>query len=115
LWVSGEWIAEMVECVGATPLILKPSDPSRRIEWSELVASDPDALVLAACSMDIERTRRELPALELNPHWQGLRAVREGRVYLMDGLRDCSTPGPGLADGIERLEACLVRARLSAR
>lgn len=115
LWVSGEWIAEMVECAGATPLILKPSDPSRRVEWSELVACDPDAIVLAACSMDIERTRRELPALERNPHWQGLRAVRAGQVYVMDGLRDYSTPGPGLADGLERLEAHLVRARLSAR
>jgi iron complex transport system substrate-binding protein len=112
LWISGEWIAELIECAGATPLILGPSDPSRRVEWSELLAADPDAILLGACSMDSERTRRELPALESRPEWQSLRAVREGRVFLLDGLRHTSTPGPGLVAGLERIEELLSHARL---
>lgn len=103
LWVSGEWIVEMVEAAGGKPLLVTAKDPSRRIEWSDLVQADPDVIVLAACSMDIERATRELPSLRSNPAWRELRAVREGRVFLLDGEHHFSSPGPGLARGVELL------------
>lgn len=107
LWVSGEWIVEMVEAAGGRPLLVSASEPSRRIEWRDLEAADPDVLVLAACSMDIARAKRELPALVGAPSWRGLRAVRENRVFLLDGERHFSSPGPGLARGVEVLGAVL--------
>lgn len=103
LWVSGEWIAEMVEVAGGTPVLVKPADPSRRVEFAELIAADPDILVLAACSMDVERARREISALTKQADWQKLRAVRGNRVFLLDGAHDFSSPGPGLARGVEVL------------
>jgi iron complex transport system substrate-binding protein len=107
LWVSGEWIAEMVEVAGGTPLLAGPKDPSRRVEWAELAAADPDVIVLAACSMDIPRARRELGALTNHPAWTGLRAVKSRRVFLLDGERHFSTPGPGLAQGALHLRSIL--------
>jgi len=107
LWVSGEWIAEMVEAAGGTPLLASAKDPSKRIEWSDVRAADPDVIVLAACSMSVARAEREVAALAANPIWPELRAVRASRVFLMDGERHFSTPGPGLAHGAELLESIL--------
>lgn len=103
LWLSGEWIAEMVEVAGGTSVLVKPDEPSRRVEFADLIAADPDIIVLAACSMDVDRARRELPVLTAHPEWRTLRAVRERRVFLLDGEHDFSSPGPGLAHGVEVL------------
>ncbi len=109
LWVSGEWIAEMVEAAGGEPLLVGAKESSKRVEWSELVAADPDVIVLAACSMSVERTQRELPALHARSEWAALRAVKAGHVLVMDGEKHFSTPGPGLADGAEALRVELAR------
>jgi iron complex transport system substrate-binding protein len=53
--------------------------------------------------MNVERTQRELPALQARPEWAQLRAVKAGRVLVMDGEKHVSTPGPGVADGAELL------------
>ncbi len=103
LWLSGEWIAEMVVAAGAEPVLVGPEDSSRRADWDELARADPDAIVLAACSMSVARAERELHYLTENPAWQSLRAVRSGHVYLMDGQAHFSTPGPRLAEGVELL------------
>ena len=107
LWVSGEWVAEQVEVAGGVPLLAGPKDPSRRVEWNDVVAADPDVILLAACSMSVERTQRELGALTSNAAWRELRAVRAGAVFVMDGERHFSTPGPGLATGAELLHSIL--------
>ena len=112
LWVSGEWIAEMVEVAGGAPVLVGAKEASKRVEWSELVAADPDAIVLAACSMSVPRTERELSALTSRPGWSELRAVKNGRVHVMDGERHFSTPGPGVAEGAEKLSK-LLRAKPS--
>lgn len=101
LWVSGEWSAEMVEAAGGRAVLAGPSDSSRRANWDELAAADPDAIVLAACSMSIERTKRELRLLTERAEWSKLRAVRDSRVFVVDGNAHFSTPGPGLARGAE--------------
>jgi iron complex transport system substrate-binding protein len=107
LWVSGEWIAEMVEAAGGEPLLAGAHDPSRRIAWTDLAAADPDVIVLAACSMSVARTERELGALLSRAEWSSLRAVRDAKVFVMNGDQHFSTPGPGLAEGAELLQAIL--------
>ena len=44
---------------------------------------------------------REASALWRDTEWLNLRAVREGRVYLIDGNQYFSRPGPRLADSLE--------------
>ena len=107
LWVSGEWIAEMVEAAGGEPLLAGVKDPSRRIAWKDLATADPDVIVLAACSMSVARTERELGALLARDEWTALRAVRNANVFVMNGERHFSTPGPGLAEGAELLQTIL--------
>ena len=44
-----------------------------------------------------------MAVLEGNVVWSGLRAVREGRVFLTDGNAYFNRPGPRLADSAEIL------------
>jgi iron complex transport system substrate-binding protein len=110
LWASGEWIAEMIENAGGEPVLAGAHESSQRVEWDALVRADPDVIVLAACSMTVPRTQRELPALTSRPEWATLRAVKSGRVFVMNGDAHFSSPGPGLARGVELLGAILADA-----
>jgi iron complex transport system substrate-binding protein len=107
LWASGEWIAEMVELAGGEPVLVGKAEPSRRVTWAELAAAAPDVVVLAGCSMSIERAGREVAALVGHDAWQKLPAVQKQRVFLMDGERHFSTPGPGVAVGAKALARLL--------
>ncbi|MBV9281503.1 MAG: ABC transporter substrate-binding protein, partial [Chloroflexi bacterium] len=44
---------------------------------------------------------------DLPPEWHELRAVREGRVFVVDGSSYFNRPGPRLIDGVEILATIL--------
>ena len=68
---------------------------------------------LIRAGMNVARASRELDALRRRPEWHGLRAVKAGRVVLMDGERHFSAPGPQLARGVELLAEVLAGAEPS--
>ena len=105
IWVSGEWIVEMVEAAGGEYVPLKRGDASRAGSCGELAGAD--IIILAPCSMSIDRTMREISVLETMDDWCALGAVREGRVAVMDGETHFSAPGPRVAEGVELLAEAL--------
>lgn len=96
---SGHWSPELVALAGGCEVLGRPGERSRRLTWDDVRQSDPEAILLAPCGFSIERTLAEWPALDPRP-WQGLRAVRDGRLAVTDGSAYFSRPGP-------RLEASL--------
>jgi hypothetical protein len=80
-------------------LLASAKDSSQRIEWADARRRRSARVVLAACSMDVARAQRELHWLSARREWRALSAVRGSRVFLMDGARHFSTPGPRLAEG----------------
>ncbi len=77
------------------------------MQWEELVAADPEVIVVAPCGYGLERCLQELPLLEAKPGWASLAAVRNGRVYFADGNAYFNRPGPRLADSAEMLAEML--------
>jgi iron complex transport system substrate-binding protein len=69
----------------------------------ELAARDPEVIMVSPCGFPMERSRRELPALSGNPHWNGLRAVRDHKVLLADGNHYFNRPGPRIVESPEIL------------
>jgi len=61
----------------------------------------PDAVIVAPCGFDLERTREAVAELAAIPEWSALRAHREGRVHLVDGNAYVNRPGPRLVDTAE--------------
>lgn len=107
LMASGNWMPELVRMAGGHNLFGEAGRHSPRLEWLEITAADPEVILVLPCGFDIARTRQELPALTRSPGWENLRAVREGRVVLLDGNQYFNRPGPRLAESLEILAEIL--------
>ena len=100
---TGQWTPELVELAGGEEGLAEKWGKSREIGWDEVLAYQPDYLMVMPCAFDMVRT--ELDAREhlySHPDWQSLRAVQKGQVYLFDGLIP-SRHGPRVIDVLEGL------------
>lgn len=110
-FACGHWTPELVQLAGGIDGHGKPGRPSRRLDWNEVLAWQPEAIVIACCGFTVERTLQDLPALEAMPGWHELPAVRRGAVFVADGNAYFSRPCPRLADALEWLETQLETCR----
>jgi iron complex transport system substrate-binding protein len=101
LMAAGNWIPEMVELCGGVYEQAASGASSPTITWEQLGEAAPDVILIMPCGFDLEQTRRELPALVENPLWGALPAVRNGRVYSVDGNAFMNRPGPRIVDSAE--------------
>jgi iron complex transport system substrate-binding protein len=104
---GGHWNPELVELAGGRDGLGRRGEPSRRVAWEDVMAWQPEVMVLACCGFDEARGRRELDVLRLRPGFERLPCARNGRTYVMDGVRLFSRPGPSLVESLERLAAIL--------
>jgi iron complex transport system substrate-binding protein len=104
---GGHWNPELVELAGGLDGLGRRGEPSRRVAWEGLLAWQPEVMVLACCGFDEARGGRELDLLRLRPEFERLPCARDGRIYVMDGVRLFSRPGPSLVESLERLAAIL--------
>lgn len=103
LMTCGHWVPEMVELAGGREVLGQVGQPSRRIEWTQILEAQPEQLILMPCGFSIERIKQELPQLCAQPGWYRLPAVQEGLVFLVNGPAYFNQSGPRLVDGIEVL------------
>ena len=111
-WLSplmggGNWLPELVQLAGGEPRLGVPGEHSRWLEWEELLAADPEHLVILPCGFDRARSRAELPAVTGDPRWQRLSAVKAGKVWVTDGNAFFNRPGPRLVESLEILAEIL--------
>ena len=107
LMLAGNWIPELVEMAGGQPIGGVTGQHSPRISWDELIAADPDTIIFMPCGFDLERTQIEAQPLTKHPHWEKLKAVQLGRVYITDGNAYFNRPGPRLVESLEILTEIL--------
>jgi iron complex transport system substrate-binding protein len=107
LMAAGNWMPELVAMAGGENLFGAAGRHSPWMTWDDLTASDPDVILVLPCGFDIPRTQKELAALGPRAGWSGLRALREGRIFLCDGNQYFNRPGPRLADSLEILAELL--------
>jgi iron complex transport system substrate-binding protein len=104
---SGHWNPELVRLAGGIEGLGKEGRPSRRLRWDEVPAWQPEVIVIACCGFDVERTLKDVAAVQSIAGWQELPAVRSGRVYVADGSQYFNRPGPRLVDSLELLAHAL--------
>jgi iron complex transport system substrate-binding protein len=105
--VAGHWIPGMVASAGGAYGMADPGERSQPREWADIREYDPEVLVVSPCGFEVDQTVRDLPALTERDGWAELTAVREGRVYVVDGHHYVNRPGPRLVDTLEFLGWCL--------
>ena len=102
-YVAGHWVPELVALAGGEDVAATPGEPSRVHRWTELIALDPDVVVVALCGFDVARAEIELGAARVGE----ARAVLARRVAVIDGNAYTSRPGPRLVDAAEHLVRAL--------
>jgi iron complex transport system substrate-binding protein len=107
LMVAGNWNPELVQFAGGVNGLSITGQPSKYHSWDELIAFDPQVIVVAPCGFDLERTIGETHILSQRPKWLTISAVRAGRVYAVDGDSYFNRAGPRLVDSLELLASVL--------
>ncbi|HEX5308261.1 MAG TPA: ABC transporter substrate-binding protein [Solirubrobacteraceae bacterium] len=93
-YVGGHWIPEMIEMAGGTPVLGSAGEPAYPIAWEQVLAAEPDLVVIAPCGFDAEQSAE--------------RAAQTGldlpcRAVAVDADGYYSRPAPRLADGVRQL------------
>jgi iron complex transport system substrate-binding protein len=107
LYQGGHWVPEMVALAGGEAVLATAGEKSVRITWEQVLAADPEIIVLMPCGFHLDETIAQFRALTPPPAWQQLSAVRRGEIYAVAGGDYFSRPGPRLVDGLEILDAIL--------
>ncbi len=99
---EGSFLASLIQLAGAEPLT---GDAQGLLAPEELVAADPELILLGTASYDpaLADPETALETVAARAGWSELRAVRNGRVvpYLDDIVT--TRPGPRVVEGLEAL------------
>ena len=111
LMAAGNWTPELIEIAGGQSGLAQPGQHSGYVELVDVLAFDPQVLILAPCGFDLERTLVEAGPLLADPAWGRTSAASEGRVFAIDGNAYLNRSGPRIVDSVELL-AHLLHPRL---
>ena len=103
--IAGHWTAELVDWAGGTYGLADVGERSRPREWEEIRDYDPEIVIVAPCGFGLAQIARNSADLTERDGWDELTAVKESRVWAMDGDHYLNRPGPRLVDTLEALAA----------
>ena len=112
-YVAGHWVTEMVSKAGGYDPLGRRGEASHRVGWPEILAAQPEVIVLMPCGYGLEQVVSEFARMRIPAGGEDLPAVHKGRVYAVDASSYFSRPGPRLAAGIEILAQLLHPERVS--
>ncbi len=103
-FTAGHWIPEMIQIAGGVNMISKIGEHSRRLDFQEVIKSDPDIIIMMPCGFDTKRTILEYNnILKENKIWNSLKAVKNGQIFAVDANSFFSKPSIRTVDGLEIL------------
>ena len=101
--LAANWTPEIVELAGGQPGLTVGGRHSTYADWHEIVRYDPQAVVVMPCGFDLPRAIAEARHLPLRDGWSQLSAVRDLRVWAVDGNAYFNRSGPRLVESLEIL------------
>ncbi len=103
MYSAGHWVPEMVDIAGGIDCLAKAGQVSKKITWNMIQEYQPEIIILMPCGFTVERTLEELDLLYQRPGWNELPAIKEGRLFAVNGHAYFNRSGPRLVDGLEIL------------
>ena len=109
---GGHWIPDMLDIAGGQYDMCLTGNPSAPVTDEAFCDLDPDIILIGPCGFSLERCVQDtLRILYGNkkdkPWWSKMRAVKEGRVFCLDGNSYYARPGPRLLQGTGIMAACM--------
>lgn len=103
-FVSGHWNPELVQLAGGEEPFANIGKPAYGVKWRDVLIARPEALAIACCGFDVERTRMDLDLLANDPDFQRVRDLVSQRIRVFDGDAYFNRPGPRMVDSLEQLQ-----------
>ena len=101
--LAANWTPELVERAGGRSGLVQPGQHSVYARWEQIVEYDPEVVVIMPCGFDLPRAILEAQVLPSMAGWNDLAAVRNDRVFAVDGNAYFNRSGPRLVDSVEIL------------
>jgi iron complex transport system substrate-binding protein len=103
LMLAANWMPDLIELAGGVQPFSMSGRHSVYNDWQQVVEFDPEVIVVMPCGFDLERTIAEAQTLTNVPGWSSMSAVRNGRVFAVDGNAYFNRSGPRVVDSLEIL------------
>jgi iron complex transport system substrate-binding protein len=94
LFCGGHWVPEMISLAGGEDPLGRPGEDSVRIDWDDVTAAKPEAIIVSPCGYRLDR------AVELARQMPRLSATA---LYAVDANAYFARPGPRVVEGVELL------------
>ncbi|HCP23777.1 MAG: hypothetical protein FI717_05035 [SAR202 cluster bacterium] len=101
LMCGGHWVPEMTEIAGGVNSFGDKDTGTLKLDWDEVVASQPEVIIMMQCGFDVKRCLEDMPLMKEREGWASLPAVQNNRVYIVDAGSYTSRSGPRLVTGLE--------------
>jgi iron complex transport system substrate-binding protein len=89
---AGHWLPEMIELAGGEDILGRPGQRSRSTSWEEVLALEPELVIIGPCGFGVEEAAARAAGLQL-----------PCPAVAVDGDAYYSRPGPRLAAGVRQL------------
>ena len=103
IMVAANWVPELVGLAGGRNVMRVSGTDSNFCSWDEIKKTNPDIIIMMPCGFGIKRTLEDLHFLQNIKGWEELKAVKENKVFVVDGNQYFNRPGPRLVDSAEIL------------
>ncbi|EDX84597.1 hypothetical protein S7335_2294 [Synechococcus sp. PCC 7335] len=115
LMAAGNWVPELVGIAGGSDCLGKAGQHSNWISWEDLLAANPDIIIVLPCGYDLLQTRKATEEMSKHAYWQQLKAVKSQDVYITDGNQYFNRPGPRLVESGEILTEIIQKLPVDPR
>ncbi len=97
-FAAGHWTPQLIEYAGGEDVLGFAGEQSEERSWDEVIASQPDVVVVMPCGYDAEIAHREAEM-----HRDQLSSIGAGEVVAVNAAAYFSRPGPRIIEGLELL------------
>jgi len=111
LMLAGNWMPELIRIAGGRCDLTRAGEHSGYTAWQDVVAWNPQVVVVCPCGFDLPRSLRESARLREYTGWQGISAAGAGCCFAVDGNALFNRSGPRMIDSLELLAALIHPAR----
>ena len=103
-FTAGHWVPEMIEIAGGENMISQEREHSRKLNFEEILAKNPEIIILMPCGFNVKRTILEYEnTLKNDKEWLQLEAVKNKKVFAVDANSYFSKPSIRTITGLEIL------------
>ncbi len=97
-FAAGHWVPQLIEFAGGDDVLGFAGERSEERTWEEVIAANPDIVLVMPCGYDAEIAHREAEM-----HREQLAKVGAGEIVAVNASAFFSRPGPRIVDGLELL------------